>query len=452
MNFNPDSPTRGLGAYSPHPSLPKSALGDACKILEPTRKTIQTLEAQRLIAVLEDTIHRLELVMALQQVLQQLPRFKIMLGTELVDLMENHDVRQRQYQVLVGRLQKEDLRIACAERRSLIDKGIQGDGQEVFVPRDISSEEDDVNEYWQMMKKDTAISEQGLKYSLLDLLRYFKKNPKAVENILALKLPCAPAYRTFLDYMEQLMTIMKERLLTFPSEELRRKKMIIDIFMRERKTNATKEKLEAKYIDAVKEKEAEISERNSVITQLKNELSMLDKITRDNHQKMLSDAIKQCSFDAKSSKTKKTRIRDEMLSIKKELRDHSREHREAETSMRKRTFKIGTEVFNWVQKYDADMGGRQDEYDRINKQYEGEKEDLSELENRFKTIEEQYDAIVEERKLALEAAQRKEEELRRQSLAVTKIAALWKGYIYRKNLKKKAQKGKGGKKDGRKRK
>ena len=54
------------------------------------------------------------------------------------------------------------------------------------------------------------------------------------------------------------MTIMKERLLTFPSEELRRKKMIIDIFMRERKTNATKEKLEAKYIDAVKEKEAEV--------------------------------------------------------------------------------------------------------------------------------------------------------------------------------------------------
>ena len=99
MNLNSDSPTRGLGAYSPHPSLPKSAFGDACKILEPTRKTIQTLEAQRLIAVLEDTIHRLELVMALQQVLQQLPRFKIMLGTELVDLMENHDVRQRQYQV-----------------------------------------------------------------------------------------------------------------------------------------------------------------------------------------------------------------------------------------------------------------------------------------------------------------------------------------------------------------
>ena len=84
----------------------------------------------------------------------------------------------------MGRLQKEDLRIACAERRSLIDKGIQGDEQEVFAPRDISNEEDDGNEYWQMMKKDTAISEQGLKYSLLDLLRYFKKNPKAVENIL----------------------------------------------------------------------------------------------------------------------------------------------------------------------------------------------------------------------------------------------------------------------------
>lgn len=57
------------------------------------------------------------------------------------------------------------------------------------------------------------------------------------------------------------MAVMRERLLTFPSEELRRKKMIIDIFMRERKTNAIKEKLEAKYIEAVKEKEAEVTAR-----------------------------------------------------------------------------------------------------------------------------------------------------------------------------------------------
>jgi len=50
---------------------------------------------------------------------------------------------------------------------------------------------------------------------------------------------------------------------------------------------------------------------------------------------MVSDSLKQCSFDVKNSKSRKARIKDEMLAIKKELRGHRRENREAETTMRK---------------------------------------------------------------------------------------------------------------------
>ena len=95
-----ESPTRNITPISPFHNLAKNS-GDPCQILEPARKTIETLEAQRIMAVLEDTIHRLELVMALQQVLQQLPRFRVMLGVELVDLCENHFTRQEQYWVRI---------------------------------------------------------------------------------------------------------------------------------------------------------------------------------------------------------------------------------------------------------------------------------------------------------------------------------------------------------------
>ncbi|KAK3736222.1 hypothetical protein QZH41_019106, partial [Actinostola sp. cb2023] len=454
-----ESPTRNITPISPFHNLAKNS-GDPCQILEPARKTIETLEAQRIMAVLEDTIHRLELVMALQQVLQQLPRFRVMLGVELVDLCENHFTRQEQYWVLVGRLQKEDLRIACANRQSLIDKGNHGNLDESEVSQ--ADGDGDDNQYWQKLKKDTSIGQQGLKYSLLDILRYFKKNPKAVEGILGLKLPCAPTYRAFLDYMEQVMSVMKERLLTFPKEEFRRKKMIIDIVTRERRTNATKERLQSKFIAAVKDKEIEaipsnilivlyiflqISKCNAVIASLKNEVSMLDKVTHDQQRKTLADATKQCNVDAKISEGKKVKMRDEMILIKRELRDHRREHRSAETSMRKRTFKIGTEVYNWVQKYDADMGARQDEFDRINKLYEGEREDLTELEREFEVMETKYEAILEEKSQAVEAAKRQEEMIRLRNFAATRIQALWRGYGYRLGLKKRAQKkGKKGKK------
>jgi hypothetical protein len=94
-----EGPTGNAASVSPYQRLPKETPADPCKILEPTRKTIYMLEAQRVMAVLDETIHRLELVMALQQVLQQLPRFKVMLGSDLVDLLDSHETRQRQFQV-----------------------------------------------------------------------------------------------------------------------------------------------------------------------------------------------------------------------------------------------------------------------------------------------------------------------------------------------------------------
>lgn len=91
----------------------------------------------------------------------------------------------------------------------------------------------------------------------------------------------------------------------------------------------------------------------------------------------------------------------------------------------------------------------QEEYDRINAQYEFEKEDLAELETRFKVVEEQYQAILEERRLEEEARRQKEEELRMMNEAASKIQAIWKNYITKKNANKKGQK-KGGKKAGKK--
>ena len=79
----------------------------------------------------------------------------------------------------------------------------------------------------------------------------------------------------------------------------------------------------------------QISKCNAVIASLKNEVSMLDKVTHDQQRKTLADATKQCNVDAKISEGKKVKMRDEMILIKRELRDHRREHRSAETSMRK---------------------------------------------------------------------------------------------------------------------
>lgn len=42
---------------------------------------------------------------------------------------------------------------------------------------------------------------------------------------------------------------------------------------------------------------------------------------------------------------------------------------------------------NWIQRYDADMGDKQDEYEQIDAVYQEELKQLRELEKRFSVLE-----------------------------------------------------------------
>lgn len=81
--------------------------------------------------------------------------------------------------------------------------------------------------------------------------------------------------------------------------------------------------------------------------------------------------------------------------------------------------------------------------------YEADKEQLARLEERFSILEKQYDAIIEERRVAEEERARKMEEERKQNKAAAVIQAVWRGYLFRKLMrgkaKKSTKKGKGGK-------
>ena len=82
--------------------------------------------------------------------------------------------------------------------------------------------------------------------------------------------------------------------------------------------------------------------------------------------------------------------------------------------------------------------------------YTEEKRQLSELEERFKTLEKEYLEIMEARRIAKEKAEAAERELNLKIRAARLIQALWRAHKARKALKNKKKKGKGkkGKKSG----
>ena len=91
----------------------------------------------------------------------------------------------------------------------------------------------------------------------------------------------------------------------------------------------------------------------------------------------------------------------------------------------------------------------QDEYDLYTRMYDADKAELSQLQARFEILEKQYNAIMEERRVAEEDKAKKLEEERKQSKAASAIQAVWRGYQFRKLMrnksKKTGKKGKGGK-------
>lgn len=72
------------------------------------------------------------------------------------------------------------------------------------------------------------------------------------------KLVRSPGNLLLMETLKSLESIMKDKLLTTPFEEQKKKTYLTDVINREKKTNTTRAKLELKYNAAVKAKESEV--------------------------------------------------------------------------------------------------------------------------------------------------------------------------------------------------
>lgn len=289
-----------------------------------------------------------------------------------------------------------------------------------------------------------------MKHSVRTILRLFSSNPAAGNALQDLKNQRSAEVNSMIDELYVLRAILFEKLLTTPSEEQERKQYLKQIVAREMKSSETGRKLQEELKKSIEDKENEISKRNDIIRRLKNDIYVVEKNAEEQNRRVITEAAKQDAAEMKNSDSKKAKLQQEKIEFKKKLEGDTVAHRESELALRKRKYRIETEVENWIQKYDTDMGERQDEYDALDVIYTEEKKQLSELEERFKTLEKEYLEIVEARRIAKEKAEAAERELNLKIRAARLIQALWRAHKARKALKNKKKKGKGkkGKKSG----
>lgn len=385
----------------------------ALRILDPARKKLGTIETQRIVACLDETIRRHELLAILPSIMLQMPRYRVSLGADLVAAIQTHTEKCEVY--------------------------------------------DDVIKY--SKDKEKLLQYQlEVRESCKNLMRQFAINP-AIATALRRELILenseqiiSPQDANAIEGLKELRSIMLERLLTTPAEESDRKVYLEQVATREKNNSEVIDRLQTQLDAAIDDKEQETSKRSETIRRLKNDLYQIEQFSEEHIRRTKSEAEKQQAADVRSSEAKQSKAKTEIDQLEDQYNRMVQEHRENEQLLRKRKYKIETEVENWIQKYDQDMGDRQNEYEDIDKVYTEEKKQLSELEEKFKVLEEEYNKIIEERRIAQEKREQEERELAANIKAAVTIQAYFRAYKVRKALKNKSKKGgkKGGKKKGKK--
>ena len=262
---------------------------DPLKVLDPARKKLTSVEAQRVLAVLDETIRRVEVVSLLPHITENIERFSVILGTDLVQAMVEHGQLQSLYQKAAAKLGLEQCRARSASPAGSTEYSSRPSSRSSAAP---AADEDDFNSHKLENQQESRTSSvassaaksmksrgtpasfgtrspppsaesfQALEFQLRDslrnVLRLFSSNPAARSALQSEGYQRSYETRKMIGELMTLRAILFERLLTTPSEEKERRQYLKEVVNRERKSSALAGKLQEELKKAVDDKDTEV--------------------------------------------------------------------------------------------------------------------------------------------------------------------------------------------------
>ncbi|XP_075069883.1 dynein regulatory complex protein 10 [Mixophyes fleayi] len=396
---------------------------NSLKMLEPGRKKLSSVETQRVVAVLDETIKKLQLVSLFGHANENLDRYSIVFGTELMGALREHQRLQDSMQRQLKLLNKE------------ADEGEEEVGSQ-WTKKNMAETVDGT----------FAAFREGVKSSVRNTLRLFLTNPTSCEALRSENHARDQASQKLIKILSELRGFLYEMLLTSPLEHNEKMCYLQEISIRDRKNREHLETLEEHLNAAILDRDTEIAKKNEIIRQLKIGLHQLEKFSESQVKRIMQEAESQQKADQRALEGKSAKLQQELQQLRSQLNGNISENREIELSLRKKKYKVETEIENWIQKYDADMGEKQAELEELEAVYEEEKGQLAELKEKLEVAEVEYVQIVEQRRLAQLRKEAADQEQANKIRAATIIQAHWRGFQVRRKMKSKKKKKKKGKK------
>lgn len=301
MRLQLPHPPRGIPGAGPSKIRNRLRL-DPSRALEPARKKIATIEAQRVMSVFEDTISRIEQISMLPYMIRNIDRFRVSLGADITNQLEQHRVIQESYQEIKDQLdiqlrqhrnQKRGRESIASSTRSADPEGDEdsrsrnseeGEQPEQVVPTTPQTEleafdeaEEEASEKQSLSRqsvlsgasaasfdsqiertmRNLSLVAQQLSTSCKNILRLFALNQSALKTI-KVQANVPPPNEQMVFFMNELKDILMNKLLTTPEEEKERMEYIHEVSLRERNNAVVIEKLEVELKAALADKEEEV--------------------------------------------------------------------------------------------------------------------------------------------------------------------------------------------------
>ncbi|XP_009584726.1 PREDICTED: IQ domain-containing protein D [Fulmarus glacialis] len=384
---------------------------DAMKLLDPHRLKPDSIETERIITVLDETIAKLELSSLIPRIIDSLDRFADMLGPEITNSLIEHQKLSNEMEHLLA-----------------------------------SSEEGDTmrpEEQWGCL----CLLEQRLKCSVRNVLRLLLANPSLCQALKYEAWVKESSAEVFIKAFGEFRNFMLERLLTSPVEEEEKIQFMEDISLQIKKNTEAITALQVELAAAIRTQEEEIHKKDNVIKDLKTSMQDLTKDCKAGIQQIKKEGEKQQKEELQASQARSARLHQDIQQLEAQLNALVLEHRASELALRKRKCRVEMEIVNWIQKYDTDMGEKQAEYEEVHGAYTQEKAQLSLLMEKHAVLLQEYSQIEEERRICQKKKEQALKELTTRTLAAVRIQAFWRGYLvrslFKSKRKKKKKKGKG---------
>ncbi|KAF5890972.1 IQ domain-containing protein D, partial [Clarias magur] len=159
--------------------------------------------------------------------------------------------------------------------------------------------------------------------------------------------------------LQEFKDVLTERLLVSSREERERRRLGENVRERQRHNVKLLDRVEQEVRAATKHRDDVIGKKDEAIRRMKVSLHQVEREWEEFVQSMQKKAEQQHQSDLRNSEVKQLRLQEEANQLRAQLENLAAQNRERRTTLRTRNSKLETEIENWIQKYDTEMGGKQ---------------------------------------------------------------------------------------------